>query len=103
MNNLEKEYLRAFDNKVKCVNKKCSKTRKNRQKEFVRITREIKKKCRKIKNSTKYFQCSQTVDKSNMRILSDKNINCGKKKCKKEDKAIKKIQLKMDALSPHLP
>lgn len=75
-----------------CRTRKCAKTKKARMKESKIFEKEQDIQCPQ-KSPMAFYDCSvDFYEKSKYKNLFDKNVNCGKKKCDKERKTLKKFR-----------
>jgi hypothetical protein len=87
-----KEYIRLLKKLNKCKTRKCAKINKERIKEEINFDKEQDKKCPQ-KSSRAFYDCSvDFYNKSKYKKLFDKYVKCGKRKCSKEHKTLKKLR-----------
>ena len=90
----DKKETRLLKKLDRCKTRKCSKLNKKLIKSGIKFYKEQDKKCPQ-KSSRAFYDC--TVDfynKSEHKKLFDTFIECGKKKCSKERKTLKKLRPK---------
>ena len=76
----------------RCKTRKCAKIQKEREKEGVIFERKQAIQCRQ-KSSKAFYDCSVAFyNKSKYKKIFDKFVTCGKKKCSKERKTLKKLR-----------
>ena len=85
----EEELLKKLN---KCKTRKCAKINKERIKEGIIFYKEQDKKCPQ-KSSNAFYKCSvDFYNKSKYKKLFDEYVKCGKRKCSKERKTLKKLR-----------
>ena len=91
----DKEETRLLKKVNKCKTRKCAKINKERMKEWINFDKEQDKKCPQ-KSSNAFYKCSvDFYNKSKYKKLFDKYVKCGKRKCSKEQKTLKKLREKL--------
>ena len=89
---LYKEETRLLKKLNKCKTRKCAKINKERIKEGINFDKEQDKKCPQ-KSSNIFYNCSvDFYNKSEYKKLFDEYVTCGKRKCSKERKTLKKLR-----------
>jgi hypothetical protein len=87
-----KEETRLLKKLNKCKTRKCAKINKERIKERINFDKEQGKKCHQ-KSSNTFYNCSiDFYNESKYKKLFDEYVSCGKRKCSKEWKTLKKLR-----------
>jgi hypothetical protein len=87
-----KEDTRLLKKLNKCKTRKCAKINKERIKEEINFYKEQDKKCPQ-KSSRAFYDCSvDFYNKSKYKKLFDEYVECGKRKCSKEQKTLKNLR-----------
>jgi len=94
-NSFNKEETRLLKKINKCKTRKCAKINKEQIKERIKFDKEQDKKCPQ-KSSNAFYNCSvDFYNKSEYKKLFDEYVTCGKRKCSKENKTLKKLREKL--------
>jgi hypothetical protein len=89
-----KEETRLLNKINKCKTRKCAKLNKEQRKERIKFEKEQDKKCTQ-KSSQAFYDCSvDFYNKSKYKNLFYKYVECGNKKCSKENRTLKKLREK---------
>lgn len=95
-NIFSKEELRLIEKLNRCKTRKCAKLHKEREKEGKLFTKEQDIACPQ-KSNTAFYDCSVGFyETSKYKKLFDKFVECGKRKCRKEKKTLKKLRDKQE-------
>jgi len=91
MVSFNKKESRVLKKLNRCKTRKCAKLNKERLKEQKGFEKEQDKECPQ-KSSTAFYECSVNFyNKSKYKKLYDEFVKCGRKKCSKERKTLKKL------------
>ena len=95
-NIFSKEEVRLIEKLNRCKTRKCAKLHKEREKEGKIFRKEQDIACPQ-KSDDKFYDCSVGFyERSNYKKVFDQFVECGKKKCSKEKKTLKKLRDKQD-------